>query len=219
VAAFERLDERQALTFEHIRLGNRFRLWSVDGWRQTAELALSFGQGGCAIQEFRLSESRRWLVTRRASGQGEWGYDLIATRPLERIAGVESRRGYLLELPRFSPDETRLLGGYGPRWLGGWWAPAGDLEDPSPGGRVSFGWLFVHHLPSGESSWHELVMDLPRGYRPDDVEDEAWFGASGIEPFGPHGARILLPGGAPFEMKGPLPAVIVLPVPRQDRDC
>ena len=170
---------------------------------------------GCAVEEFSLSPSGDWIVTARCSGQGEWGYDVIRAHPLQRQGGIEERYGYLLDLPVFARDESYLLGGYGEDWLGGWWADPEDdyYEDPARGGEVTFGWLFTHHLPGPEVELHELRVTVPRGWFPDDPEDEKWMGARQIAPIPGGGARMILPGNIPYEIPGPLARSIELPMP------
>jgi hypothetical protein len=168
---------------------------------------------GCFIEEIGASPSGNWLVTQRLSGQGEWGYDVFRTCPLAREAGVWEERGYMLDQPKFSADEARLAGGFGGRWLGGWWAhPEDDYEEAARGGLITFGFLFVHHLPGHRVERHELRMDLPKGWLPEDPEAETWYGARAIAPAG-EGVRLTLPGGAAVEIEGPLPPVILLPTP------
>ena len=177
------------------------------------ETACRVTRSGCYIEEIGASPSGTWLVTQRLSGQGEWGYDVFRSCPLAREAGVLAERGYMLDLPKFSVDETRLVGGFGRCWLGGWWAhPEDDYKDAARGGRITFGFLFVHHLPSHLIERHELQMDLPKGWLPEDPEAETWYGARAIEPAG-SGIRLTLPGGAGIEVEGPLPPVILLPTP------
>jgi hypothetical protein len=169
-------------------------------------------RAGCYIEEIAASPSGRWLVTQRISGQGEWGYDLFRTAPLARVAGVAQEPGYILELPRFSEDETRLVGGAGPGFLGGWWAhPDDDLEVPARGGPVSLGFLFVHRLPSHRVTRHELRVELPEGWLPEDPEAE-WYGPQDITPTA-GGVRMMLSWGVPVELHDPLPRIIRLPVP------
>ena len=167
---------------------------------------------GCAIEEIVASLSGEWLVTRRSSGQGEWGYDVFRTHPLASEAGVPSARGYLLELPRFSEDESRLVGGFGRAWLGGWWTQGNDeIDEPVRGGPVSFGFLFVHLLPSHRVTRHELRVDLPRGWLPEDPWGE-WYGPGGIAPTA-DGVRLVPSWGVPVEINDPLLSVITLPTP------
>jgi hypothetical protein len=170
-------------------------------------------RSGCCIDEIGASPSGHWLVTQRLSGGGQWGYDVFRSCPLAREAGVLEERGYMLSLPAFSADETRLVGGFGGCWLGGWWAhPDGDYEDAARGGQTTFGFLFVHHLPGHRVERHELRMDLPEGWLPEDPEAEIWYGARAIAPAG-DGIRLTLPGGAAVEVEGPLLPVILLPTP------
>jgi hypothetical protein len=119
----------------------------------------------------------------------------------------------MLDLPRFSADESRVIGGFGERWLGFWWShPDDDYLDPARGGQISFGFVFVHHLPSHRVKRHELRMDLPNGWVPDDPDGETWLGAREITPVG-DGVRVSLPGGVAWKIEGPLPPVILVPTP------
>lgn len=184
-------------------------------WRSKAvidETTCPIGLGGCVIEEIAASPAGNWLVTRRSSAQGEWGYDVLRTRPLAREAGVSSERGYMLELPRFSEDESLLVGGFGHRWLGGWWAhPDDDYDQPARGGSVSFGFLIVHRLPDHRVTRHELRVDLPRGWLPDDP-DGPWYGPTGLQPTD-GGIRMVPSWGPPIEIRAPLPPVMSLPTP------
>jgi hypothetical protein len=169
---------------------------------------------GCYIHEIAASPSGNWLVTQRISGQGEWGYDVFRTCPLAREAGVAEERGYILDLPRFAEDESWLVGGAGHGFLGGWWvSPDGELEleDPVVGGPVSLGFLFVHRLPSHRVTRHELQVDLPPGWLPEDPWAE-WYGPRDITPTA-EGVRLLPSWGVPVEIKAPLPQIIRLPTP------
>jgi hypothetical protein len=173
-------------------------------------------RSSCYIEEIGAAASGRWLVTQRLSGAGKWGYDVFRCCPLVREAGVIEERGYMVGLPAFSPDESRLVGGFGAGWLGIWWAhPDDDYLDPARGGRITFGFLLVHHLPGHQVKRHELQMHLPEGWRPADPEAETWYGARAIAPVG-EGVRLTLPGGAAVEIEGPLPPVILLPTPHPE---
>jgi len=205
-----------------------------------AELVLPFCRDGCCIVDFAVSESGKWVVTERCSGSGAWGYDVIRSHQpegvklidppevmigkescqgympgvLERVAGIETRRGYTGGTPVFAVDESFLLGGYGERWTGGWWAhPSDDEEEPSRGGDFNFGYLFKHHLPSHEVTWHELRVTVPAGWLPDNIDDAKWcYGAHSIEPLG-EGVKLVLAGDIPFEFAQRLPDVIRIPMP------
>ncbi|MCE9530372.1 MAG: hypothetical protein K8T89_04455 [Planctomycetes bacterium] len=179
------------------------------------EVVCRITRSGCAIEDIGTSPSGEWIVTQRFSGQGEWGYDVIRTCPLKREAGTPEADGYMLDLPMFSTDETRLIGGFGANWLGGWWAHADDdYEEPSRGGVIAFGFLFVHQLPSHKVKRHTLRMKLPKGWLPKDPDAETWLGARAIGPADEgEGARLTLPGGVAVEIEGPLPSVILLPTP------
>ena len=170
---------------------------------------------GCAIEEIAVSPSGTWLVTNRFSGQGEWGYDVLQTCPLKRKGGVteDKEEGYMLDMPRFSADESCLVGGFGADWIGGWWAhPDDDPDEPARGGRVTFGFLFVHQLPSQRVKRHELRMDIPAGYLPKDPEGSKWFGATDIKPV-KNGIQLILPGKIKYTISYPLRPVILLPTP------
>ncbi len=214
-AAFLCEGKKQFVTVE--TSGNGQTMLRRCGWHSKAvldELACLTTGKGCGIEGIDVSPSGAWLVTLRHSGQGEWGYDVVRTCPLTNVAGTPEERGYMLDLPKFSDDETRLVGGFGERWLGGWWAhPDDDCETPARGGVITFGTLFVHHLPSHKVERHELRMNLPQGWVPRKPEAEVWYAARDITPTASHGVRLVLPGGASFEIDGPLPKVILLPTP------
>lgn len=93
-----------------------------------------------------------------------------------------------------------------------WWAePDSGHDEPAAGGLVGVGWLLVHHLPSHEKTHHELVVDLPAGWKPDDP-CVLWGLPKGATPVG-EGVRLVPSGGVPIVIPGPLPEVIVLPTP------
>jgi hypothetical protein len=137
---------------------------------------------------------------------------VFRTKPLARVGGILSASGYVLDLPAFSEDETRVVGGFGERWLDGWWSEEGEAEHPARGGRVVVGTIFEHSLESGTIEHHDLVMDLPAGWIPEDPEAETWYGPRGIAPLG-RGIRMVLPGGVPWETSKPLERVVALPTP------
>ncbi len=169
-------------------------------------------RAGCAIEEIAVSPSGRWLVSLRNSGQGESGYDVFRTCPLARVAGTPQKLGYMLDIPQFSANERFLIGGFGAAWLSGWWRPGGDPEEPARSGKIRFGYLLVHSLPSQRVRLHELKMDLPKGWIPDDPWEQKWYGARHIVP-AVNGIRLTLPGDVGHQIKGRLPKVILLPTP------
>jgi len=184
-------------------------------WDSKAIVDETFCDGtrlGCAIEEIAASPSGSWLVTRRSSGQGEWGYDVFRTSPLAREAGTPEEYGYMFGLPTFTADETSLVGAFGERWLGGWWVPDNEIRGPARGGLISFGFLFVHHLPGHQVERHELKINLPKGWLPDDTEDAIWQGANEIIPEIDR-IRLIIYGGVNFEITGPIPPAILLPTP------
>jgi hypothetical protein len=167
---------------------------------------------GCYIEEIAASPSGAWLVTQRISGQGEWGYDVFRSSPLARVAGTTEEKGYILDLPRFAADDSLLVGGAGPAYMGGWWAyPDADIDEPARGGPVSLGFLFVHRLPSHEVSRHEFQVELPAGWVPDDPW-AVWHGPRHFE-LTPDSVRLVPSWGVPVVVRMPLPSVIQLPAP------
>jgi hypothetical protein len=168
-------------------------------------------RSGCAIEEIGASPAGTWLVTQRFSGQGEWGYDVFRTCPLAREAGITEEPGYILDLPQFSGDEALLVGA-GLRCLGGWWAhPEDDVDEPARGGSVSLGFLFVHRLPSHQVTRHEVRIELPQGWLPEDPWAE-WYGPRNTAPVG-DAIRFMTSWGVPVEVKMPVPPVLLLPAP------
>lgn len=184
-------------------------------WRSketVEETVCTITRAGCYIEEIAASPSGTWIVTQRISGQGEWGYDVIRTRPLARVAGVAQEGGYILELPKFSKDESVLIGGAGEGFLGGWWShPDDDMDQPARGGSMSLGFLFVHHLPRHRVTRHELRVEVPKGWLPEDPFAD-WYGPRKITPTA-RGLRFVPLWGVPVEIKAPLPRVIRLPTP------
>lgn len=119
----------------------------------------------------------------------------------------------MLDAPTFAEDESQIVGGFGQNWLGGWWAhPDDDFETPARGGEISFGFLLVHHLPSHRVERHEFKINLPKDWFPDSFESEIWHGVAKITP-GADKISMELYGGVKFEIIGPPPPVIQLPVP------
>lgn len=203
--------ESQYVTVEPYGQTVRRRAWPSGA--ALDETVCHVTRSGCAIQEIAASPSGRWLVTSRHSGQGEWGYDVLRTCPLAREAGTPEAAGYMLDLPRFSEDESRLVGGFGEFWLGGWWSHIDDDRGPARGGPIRFGSLLVHRLPGHQVERHELWMDLPEGWIPDEPESELWLGARSVAPIAEDGVRLILPGGVSWEFTGRLPPLIWLPTP------
>jgi hypothetical protein len=191
-------------------------VWRDSSHRVVDELPVPATNTGCGVEEFTLSPSGSWIVTSRWSGQGEWGYDVIQAKPLVHCGGILERRGYILDLPQFSADESFLLGGFGERWLGGWWGhPEDEHEHPSCGGELNFGWLFKHSLYDHTISFHELRMTFPVDWLPNEPEAEIWLGPRNIRPFA-NGFAMDLPGGIPFVHPDPISDIVHLPVPRSD---
>lgn len=179
-------------------------------WEIAGELSIGVDPTGCAIEEIVASPSGRWAATRRSSGQGESGFDVIDVARMERIGGVARRRGIMLAAPVFAPDEARVLTGIGP-WLGGWWAhPEDELEDPARGGVIDFGCLLELDLDARVLHTCALELEIPAGWVPSDPWADEWMGPTSIEPL-ERGARVVLPGGDCFAHAAPLPAVLRLP--------
>lgn len=175
-------------------------------------LVVPKGRAGTYIHALVASGAGAWIASQRISGQGEWGYDVFRSRPLVREAGVSEERGCMLDPPRFSPDETVLIGAAGEKFLGGWWAhPDDEIDEPSRGGRHVLGFLFVHRLPSHDVVRHELAVDLPAGWTPDDPWAE-WYGPRNVGPT-EGGVELTLSWAGKMELRSPLPEWIRLPTP------
>jgi hypothetical protein len=171
------------------------------------EIIIPLTYAGCRISEFNVSGSGAWITTERISGQGEWGYDILRTAPLARVGGVDQCHGYISEAPRFATDESRIAA-FASRWLH--WVDDED-ETPSPGGHVNVGWLYFHRLPGLEETDHEVVVQLPVGWKAK-IDRFRWHLPREVTPVS-DGVRLIPSGGVPVEIPGPLPAVIVLPTP------
>jgi hypothetical protein len=166
-----------------------------------AETSCATSLAGCAIEEISISASGTWLVTRRNSGQGESGYDIFSVNGLERCGGIAEEYGYIIEIPRFSQDETVAVTGIGLSWLGGWWSHRDDdIDVPSRGGVMSIGTLLVHDLIDHRTVRHDLDMDIPKGWLPNDSEQDIWSCVRDIQAE-PDGIRMTLPGGTRIAVK------------------
>ncbi|MCE9567197.1 MAG: hypothetical protein K8U57_34780 [Planctomycetes bacterium] len=169
------------------------------------EIVIPLTHAGCHIYAFNVAPSGAWVTTERLSGQGEWGYDILRTAPFSRLGGIDQRRGYISEAPRFDANESRIavFAGKLLNWV---------YAEPSRGGHVNVGWLFFHRLPDGEvETDHEVVVHLPDGWT-SEIELLRWFFPKEVTPVG-DGVRLVPSGGLPVEISGPLPEVIVLPTP------
>lgn len=186
----------------------RVERWSMERWERESVIEVEVPLNGCSLDAVAISPSGRWAVTRRSSGQGECGFDLMTVDPLARVAGISDRRGYMLAEPRFDATESTLVIGYGP-WLGGWWVHPDDYpEDPSRGGVMPFGSVVVIDLGTLEQREHRLEVEVPRGFLPDDAEP--WDGPTEIELVDGE-LRMRLPGGDSFVCAEPLPSVVRIP--------
>lgn len=204
-------DEEQFV--EVLDWGQTFRRCAGPELTPQEEIVAPFSSLGCAIEEIAASPLGHWLVTRRNSGQKDWGYDVLRVKPLAREAGVVHEFGYMLELPEFWPDESRMVGGAGDGFLGGWWAQDEDFYvTPARGGPVTMGFLIVHKLPSHRVTRHFLSIDLPKGWIPDDPESDMWYGPQSIRPVS-GGVTMALSWGITVEVKEPIPPVIWLAPP------
>lgn len=169
------------------------------------EIVIPLTHAGCHIYAFNIAASGAWATTERLSGQVEWGYDIMRTAPLARVGGIDQRRGYISEAPRFDANESRIavFAGKLLNWIN---------AEPSRGGHVNVGWLFFHRLPGAEADTdHEVVVHLPDGWA-SEIERHWWCLPKEVTPVG-EGVRLIPSGGLPVEIPGPLPGVVVLPTP------
>jgi hypothetical protein len=168
---------------------------------------------GCVIENMIASPKGHWIVTCRGSGEGDWGYDVFRVKPLSREAGIIDEGGYMLECPKFWPDESRIVGGGGEGFLSEWWMHADDVcYSAARGGPVTMGFIFIHHLPSHEITRYPLCCDLPKGWIPDDVDCPVWYRPMTIGPT-THGISMVLSWGVTVDLEEPLPAEIWLATP------
>ncbi len=118
----------------------------------------------------------------------------------------------MLDLPSFSDDESYLVGGAGQCYMVGWWSrPWGDPDEPSRGGLVALGFLLVHKLSDHEVTRHDLAVNLPERWLPDDPW-AVWYGPREISADA-DGVRLVPSWGVPVVVPHPLPDVIILPTP------
>ena len=99
----------------------------------------------------------------------------------------------LLQGPVFSPDGRYAVAACSRR---SWWAPGGNFETPSPGGRIKAGHVAVLDTRALNVTEREVVTEVPAGWLPQHsplVDNEVM----GEPEFtGPRTCRIVLPTGA-----------------------
>lgn len=167
---------------------------------------------GCSVEEIKASPLGHWLISKRLSGQGEWGYEVFSTCPLKSRGGILEEKGYMLEMPLFSKDESFILGVYGEHFLGGWWNSKAYFEEPADGGEVVLGYIFIHSLISQKVKQHELRINLPKGWIPDNIDSPAWHGAEEIN-LKKNSVEFKMTGNIRVNLEFPLKEVIYLPTP------
>ncbi len=186
-------------------------------WQQAAETPPLPDTYGCPAQSLEVSPDGQWIFAERWSGQGDWGYDLLSVEPLRRRLGRSCSWGYMTASPAFSQSGDRLVIGHGKRWAGNWWADLDDLDEDDEsarGGPVTLGWLIDHRLETLTVTRHELRMELPAGWLPENLE-EALDGSPPDISLTGGVIRMTLPGDMELEVAAdPLPEVVWLPVPQ-----
>lgn len=196
-----------------VYVNERLRLRRPPFYRLSGEAHNPVSRLGCGIEAFRESKSGRWLVTNRNSAQGEWGYDVYSTKPFERCGGVYDCSGYMLQAPVISEDDRFVVGCYGLHWTSSWWAPDGeDNYTPADGGKIVLGTVFVHRLCDHQVARHDLIIDLPEGWVPEDPYDPHWLAVFNLR-IESGRIRMTLPGEIEFTIDERFSNIRDLPVP------
>lgn len=162
---------------------------------------------GCPVQNLGVSGNAHWAVLGRYSGQGECGFDLFDVRAMSVVDSLRAV-GCLLPRPAFSSDGSRVAVCYGPLFDPWWLGPGWDEPDePSVGGVLPFAYVGLARLDGSPFSWTRLEVEVPKGFRRDDLDDTAEIGVGSIELL-EEGVRITLPGGEAWQHAAPLGAVV-----------
>jgi hypothetical protein len=131
------------------------------GWAR--ELAGS-PVGGLATVTWLEQDCAGIEVVRLGTDDGD--YQIVGTA---RHGSAYFVKPNLIQGPVFSPD-GRLAAAACSRWS--WWAPGGDPETPSPGGRLKAGHLAVLDTATMSVSEHDVVTSVPAGWLPPSSDDE-----------------------------------------------
>ena len=181
------------------------------GGKRFRSLVLPMPNAGFGGGDLRLSPTERYVVLSIHSGQSEEGYALIDIDAFSLVGRQAYRVGGAASYG-FSLDAEVLVMAL-PRTLAEWWSPWKDEDaaDQQPASvSFHFGELAVHHIATGEVSYHPIDVEVPRDWAPDRVPWDPDLDPSFVtnDRF-----RIRMPWGR-VELRLPLPEQVVLAATR-----
>lgn len=124
--------------------------------------------------EFLVTDSKREHGLATWLDQTEWGYILLDLKTM-----APRSDGLRFPVPSICPPELRadsnLVVACSP-YRDGWWTDAEDdyWESESPGGWRKVGVVTVHDLLANFATNHDVLVNLPQGWRPDRGELAEW---------------------------------------------
>lgn len=188
---------------------HQIQLRALDDFKSRGEIELCVPTGGVeylVLSPDQCSALATWM------DQQEWGYigiNLVAQKQIDLTLEFNTTT---LNLPAYTPDGRFIIAcnPYRPRW---WSDDPDDVEAPSPGGERTFGTLSVHEVRTGEVTFHELAVQLPQGWIPDEPDDPDWSAAWGPEVLSNEELLLWLPDHTPLTLTLPLSERIVLKSP------
>lgn len=145
-----------------------------------------------------------------------WGYELVELPSLRQLPIRFTYAYPTLCPPAFSLDGRFVVSCNSVAV--GWWTDDNDAyeETPSPGGEFELGVISVHDLASGNVSLHEVWVDLPEGWMPDDPGRAEWNEIWGPEFISATTFRFWLPDGGAETVSLPLPGRVQIARPLRE---
>lgn len=137
--------------------------------------------------------------------QNIWGYVLMDLESMRQQPASLYWRSATLSPPGFSPDDALAVSCH--YFRDGWWTDEIDdfWEHASPGGLRKVGTISVHELASNHVSNHDVLIELPRGWLPDNGDRSDWNMIWGPDFVEPRAFSIWLPDGSTETLSLPLP--------------
>jgi hypothetical protein len=149
--------------------------------------------------------------------QTQWGYCVVDLRTMIQLSGELYFPVASLAPPAFSLDDAHVVACS--RFKNGWWTDVVDdyWDRPSPGGVRKLGTLSVHKLASNAVTYHDVMVELPKGWIPDRAQEAEWSMLWGPEFVSAREFKIWLPDDSMLTLDLPLPPRIHVGRPLETR--
>ena len=140
--------------------------------------------------------------------QNVWGYVLLDLEKRQQLPASLYWRSATLSPPAFSPNDVVAVSCH--YFRDGWWTDEIDdfWEYPSPGGLRKVGTISVHDLATNQIANHDVLIDVPPGWLPDNGDRSDWNMIWGPDFISEREFKIWLPDGSTETLALPLPAQI-----------